>query len=292
MGRKPVISTHRIQTSQSIQIEVHVFEPPESSNEGTPVIIGTIVTVHPWATLGGGEHNTIGLARCITTHSSPQKWRVITFTLKSTPLWCGGAAWGILSRHNYEVQQIVDVTKWVIEKFGSNKVVLMGSSAGAPMAGSAMAQLLDQDNEVVRPNSPDIQQCNAKNKVVSAYVAVGYTFGTFASLGFGRHFSSVISAGNSPLLCGNDSTTPSESISNPPKLFIMGENDEFTTVTQLEQMVEKMRANCSTSIVDTEIVPKVGHFQLESPGYDPFVSNIIMEWLGRVLFENESKRHS
>ena len=294
MGRKPVISTHRIQTSQSIQIDVHVFEPPGSSNEGTPAIIGTIVTVHPWATLGGGEPNTIGLARCITTHSSPQKWRVITFRLKSTPLWCGGAAWGILSRHNYEVQQIVDVIKWVIEKFGSNNVVLVGSSAGAPMAGSAMAQLLDQDNEVVQekcPNDPDIQQCNAQKKLVSAYVAVGYPFGNFASLGFGRHFSSVTSAGNSPLLCGNDSTTPSEPISIPPKLFIMGENDEFTTVAELEQMVKKMRANCSTSRVDTEIVPSVGHFQLESPSYDPIVSNIIMEWLDRAVVENESKRH-
>ncbi|KAL3803869.1 hypothetical protein HJC23_004031 [Cyclotella cryptica] len=293
MRRNPVISTHHIQTSQSINIELHVFEPPESPNEGIPSIVGTIVTVHPWAALGGGEHNTIGLARCITTHSSSQKWRVITFTLQSTPVWRGGAVWGILSRHSYEVQQIVDVTRWAIEKFGSDNVVLVGSSAGAPMAGSAMAQLLYQDKNIVqekRLDDPDNQQCNARPNLVSAYVAVGYTFGTFASLGFGRHFSSVTSAGNSPVLCGSDSATTSEPHSSPPKLFIMGENDEFTTVAQLDQMVEKKRTSCSTSRADTEIVPNVGHFQLESPRYDPIVSNIIIGWLDRVLVENEGNQ--
>ena len=44
-----------------------------------------------WSFLGGGEHNTIGLARNI---SSNKGRRVITFTLNSMPLYLGGAIGG------------------------------------------------------------------------------------------------------------------------------------------------------------------------------------------------------
>ena len=50
------------------------------------VIRGTIVLVHPWPALGGGEHNTIGRRR--------QWWRAVTFALESIPPGgegrCGG----------------------------------------------------------------------------------------------------------------------------------------------------------------------------------------------------------
>jgi hypothetical protein len=274
MGRsRPNVSTHSV-TSQSSTIEVHVFEPHQSAgtNKDSCDITGTIVTVHPWATLGGGEHNTIGLARYITSQTeSNQKWRVISFTLQSTPIWRGGAVWGILSKHSYEVEQIVDVTKWAMNTYGP--VVLLGSSAGAPMAGSSMEQLL--------------QDGSFKDKFI-AYVALGFTFGKFASLGFGRHFSAVISTGNTHhSLCGTDQTSDTI-IVPPPKLFIMGEKDEFTTVPQLEKAVAKMKASCGSSRIDTRVVANVGHFELESPGYDPYVSKLVLEWLEDVLTKTES----
>jgi dienelactone hydrolase len=272
MGRsRQNVSTHAV-ASLSSKIEVHVFEPPQSAsaNKDSCDITGTIVTVHPWATLGGGEHNTIGLARHITSQTeSKHKWRVITFSLQSTPIWRGGAVWGILSKHSYEVEQIVDVTKWAMSTYGP--VVLLGSSAGAPMAGSAMEQLL--------------QDGRSKDNFI-AYVAIGYTFGNFASLGFGRHFSAVTSTGKTCSMCGTDQT--SDAIIVRPKLFIMGEKDEFTTVTQMEKAVAKMKANCCESRVDTSVVADVGHFELESPGYDAYVSKLVLQWLENVLTETQS----
>ena len=277
MGRKPKVYTRSVLSSQC-NIDVHVFEPQAHSNEDScGDTTGTIVTVHPWATLGGGEYNTIGLAKYITTQSSSiKKWRVITFALRSTPLWRGGAVWGILSRHNHEVRQIADVSKWAIDTFGS--IVLLGSSAGAPMAGTAMSRLLE---EYMHEDALETNKCFRHD--IDAYIAVGYTFGNFASLGFGKHFSSVTATASKYSLCGSESTVASKhDIRLPPKLFIMGENDEFTTVHQLEEMVEKMKRNCPSGRVDTEIVPGVGHFQLESPGYDPVVSKLILEWLDNI----------
>ena len=248
---KPEVSTHSIpSTNDGGVFDVHVFEPSgESESSSSTSIRGTIVTVHPWSALGGGEHNTTGLAKHIASTKKLKDgggWRVITFGLKSSPSWKGGALWGICSAHALEVQQIIDVVHWVSDRYGiDHNIILLGSSAGAPMAGSAMAQLQHQ------------QQQNDRN-VISASIFVGYTFGRLASLAFYTHFSKVLSA-------------------IPPKLFIMGERDEFTSVDQLENMVQKM------SNADTEIVADVGHFELESPGYDAFIAKMVLSWLDKVL---------
>jgi hypothetical protein len=34
---------------------------------------------------------------------------------------------------------------------------------------------------------------------------------------------------------------------------------------------------------DMDIVPDVGHFELESPSYDPIVAEKVIRWLGEVL---------
>ena len=166
--------------------------------------------------------------------------------------------WGICSNHTHEVQQIVDVIRWVRQKYGVNEsIVLLGSSAGAPMAGTAMARLAED-------------QGGSTAAVLSAYVAVGYTFGKFAALGFGRHFPSVLSS----------------SVTCIPKLFIMGEKDEFTSVNQLEDMTQKIRYqnnNRNEGRVDVEIVPNVGHFELESPRHDSLVSRLVLDWLDKHL---------
>lgn len=257
---KPIISSHSISSTTVGVIDAHVFEPDGSSARGT------IVTVHPWSALGGGEHNTVGLARHIVGHQNKKSernedrcesgtsWRVVTFTLRSISLWQGGPIWGICSKHAYEVNQIADVVRWVHQKYGvDERIVLLGSSAGAPMAGTAVARLLENE---------------FWNITVSAYVAVGYTFGNFAALGFGRHFSSILSS----------------SVTHVPKLFVMGERDEFTSVDQLEDMAQKISAqNGYEGNVKIEIIPNVGHFELESPNYDLLVSKIILNWLDKHL---------
>lgn len=266
-------STHSI-TSHAGQTDVNIFEPKfhSASKSDSTTISGTIVTIHPWAPLGGGEHNTIGIARHISMHPTLNDktagWRVITFNLHSS-----GAVWGIASAHAYEVKQTVDVVNWVSQKYGNDqKIVLFGSSAGAPIAGTALDQVLKQQE---KEHSDEEQNRN----LVSAYIAVGYTFGHFASLGFGRHFSSVI--GGTQSWFGSANASSSDAATLPPKLFIMGERDEFTSVHRLEHMASKMKEN--SKVVDVEIVSDVGHFELESSNYDPTVANIVMDWLDKVF---------
>ncbi len=256
---KPTVSTTTVNTSYGAS-DIRLFEP----NDG--IILGTVVTVHPWSFLGGGEHNTIGLARNMSTKG----WRVITFTLKSTPLYLGGAIGGILFRHYREVNHIIEIVEWAFEHYHKNDasdqhMVLLGSSAGAPFAGSAMAKIQ--------------QRQQAK---ISAFIAVGYTFGKLASLGFGRHFSSIV--GNSAsTFCGSSSLATEVEGEAPPQYFVMGENDEFTSVDQLDSMVARMKSVNPSRKVDIEIVPRVGHFQLESPSYDSFVSEKVVQWLGDAI---------
>lgn len=264
---RATITCHTISTSYGSS-DIRVFEPADAEN-----IQGTIVTVHPWSFLGGGEHNTVGLARFISSIAKSRGWRVITFTLKSTPLYLGGAIGGILLRHYHEVNHIVEVAEWTYRQYhtGDNikeakHLVLLGSSAGAPYAGSAMEK---------------VQQKQTQVKMISAFIAVGYTFGNFAWLGFGRHFSSVVGSSTSSF-CGSASSS-TQDVNIAHKLFIMGENDEFTSVEQLERMVAKMKAVNSSCRVDMDIVPDVGHFELESPSYDPIVAEKVIRWLGEVL---------
>lgn len=116
----------------------------------------TVVTVHPWAALGGGEHNTRGIARSLAQSGL----RALTFQLLSC-----SAMWGILSAHSAEVSQVTAVARWAASTFG-DPVVLLGSSAGASIAGTALAGLPE----------------------AIGYVAIGYTWGGVAMLAFGRHY--------------------------------------------------------------------------------------------------------
>jgi pimeloyl-ACP methyl ester carboxylesterase len=68
-----------------------------------------------------------------------------------------------------------------------------------------------------------------------------------------RHFTHVVANSSS---------------STAPRLFVMRERDEFTSVDQLERMGKRMRGEEGANgggVVDVEIVPGVGHFQLGKP---------------------------
>ena len=260
----PRPTTHTIASANAGNIEAHVFEPRCDD------VRGSIVTVHPWGALGGGEHNTVGLARRIAAARRREGtdgaggWRVVTFALRARH-----ALWGIGTAHADEVRQTVDVARWAGARYGG-AVVLLGSSAGAPVAGTAMARLA---RDAAAAADGDDQR---RRRGIAAYVAVGYTFGHLARLGFGRHFAAVLGGG-----AAQASSPPSEEgAAAPPKLFVMGERDEFTSVEQLKRAARRMEAH---GRVDVEIVPGVGHFELESSRYDPLVADLVLHWLGQVL---------
>eukprot|EP00965_Chrysotila_dentata_P198668 6178940-Pleurochrysis_carterae.AAC.1 len=60
---------------------VHEFVPAEEA-------LATVIAVHPWAALGGGEHNVIGIARELAA----ARFSVLTFQLKSSSMVWGSDA--------------------------------------------------------------------------------------------------------------------------------------------------------------------------------------------------------
>ncbi|GFP79814.1 hypothetical protein PHJA_000124800 [Phtheirospermum japonicum] len=69
-----------------------------------------------------------------------------------------------------EVDDVVSICSWASQNLSARRIVLVGSSAGAPIAGSAV----DKIDEVV------------------GYVSLGYPFGLTASILFGRHHKAVL----------------------------------------------------------------------------------------------------
>ena len=109
--------------SRAGKLRIHRWEP------ASPAPL-TVVTVHPWATLGGSEANCVGIAETLARAGL----RAVTFNMRSSSM-----VWGVLSNHSSEVRQVIDACEWANATFGA-PVLLFGSSAGAPQAGSALDQ--------------------------------------------------------------------------------------------------------------------------------------------------------
>jgi hypothetical protein len=89
------------------------------------------------------------------------------------------------------------------------------------------------------------------------YIGIGYTFGWISSFVFGAHYGSIFG-------------------SKKHKLFIMGTNDQFTSVAQLKS---KMVGTVNTRI---ELVEGVDHFQFESPQYAMQTAKYIYEFIENI----------
>ena len=120
------------------------------------------VFVHPWGILGGSSRNTEPYAQILSDKYGVE---CITFDLRGV----GESHGSVTLRCHSEVADVVSVCMYVKKEL-NRPIVLVGSSAGAAIAGSA----LDKMEEIV------------------GYVGIGYTFGWVASWMFGGHFDGVI----------------------------------------------------------------------------------------------------
>lgn len=135
-----------------------------------------------------------------------------------------------------EIKDVIAVCSWIAENPSTSRILLVGSSAGAPIAGSAVDQ---------------IQQ-------VVGYVSIGYPFGITASILFGRHHKVILQ-------------------SQKPKLFIMGTQDGFTTVNQLNSKLKSAAGRNQTHLIEG-----VSHFEMEGPAYDAQMVNLIIQFIGTL----------
>ncbi|CBZ56129.1 hypothetical protein NCLIV_065550 [Neospora caninum Liverpool] len=118
--------------------------------------------VHQYTLMGGQRGLVEGKARILAARGIPS----ITFNLRGAGASGGRATFTGSS----EVNDTVAVCEWAKKSLGATNIFLIGTSAGAPISGSAV------------PLVPEVK----------GWVGIGYTFGFFASLLFSRHFQSIL----------------------------------------------------------------------------------------------------
>eukprot|EP01083_Nonionella_stella_P042573 114947_1 len=158
----PHVSKHLISLPvEQIQLSLKLFESDDidlSSQSDLPAI----VLVHPWTKMGGEGALMCGLASELSLKGYP----TIAFDLRGAGSSSGVCTW----TGQCEVRDVVAVCEWARTNVRDHLVVV-GSSAGAPIAGSAFKQL----------------------DFVVGYVGIGYPLGNLASVVFGSHYDAITS---------------------------------------------------------------------------------------------------
>lgn len=146
--------------ANEVALSVRIFRPAWDVRKRDV----TIVMAHQYSVLGGCQALMKGMA----TELAGRGFTVLTFDMRGV-----GRSTGRPSLTGYaEVQDVVAVCHWATEHLDARSIILVGNSAGAPIAGSA----IDEVAEVV------------------GYVALGYPFGILASVLFGRHNKPVLAS--------------------------------------------------------------------------------------------------
>ncbi|XP_024365338.1 uncharacterized protein [Physcomitrium patens] len=205
-----MMETMQLETTSGVSLSVRIFKPTSNVVE-KPVVM---VLVHQYSKMGGCQELMRGMAYRLAAKG----FTTITFDLRGV----GGSTGKPTLTGTAEVQDVVAVCRWVSQHFLARSIVLIGSSAGAPIAGAAIETL----------------------KEVVGYVSLGYPFGILSSVLFGRHNKVCLQ-------------------SQKPKLFVMGTNDGFTSVEQLESKLKTAAGR-----VEKRLVQGAGHFEMEGPQYD------------------------
>eukprot|EP00922_Rhytidocystis_sp_ex-Travisia-forbesii_P071485 GHVS01106665.1.p1 GENE.GHVS01106665.1~~GHVS01106665.1.p1 ORF type:complete len:252 (+),score=28.08 GHVS01106665.1:310-1065(+) len=221
-------------TSSSEQIKTHQQQPSRFSSWfscSTPIQLHgyiyhvvsdaspiCVVLVHQWSKLGGCGQLMCSLARRLVDRGHA----CVTFDMRGVNKSTGSCSWSGVS----EVEDVKAVCLWASRRFPKKRILLLGSSAGAPIAGSAVDGV----------------------DAVCGYVGIGYVFGFCASVIFKRHYDNILRSAK-------------------PKLFITGDHDAFTSISQFNHYF-----SIASEPKRQHVVHGVGHFDLEGPDYDACVA--------------------
>ncbi|XP_057734996.1 uncharacterized protein LOC130950497 [Arachis stenosperma] len=152
------VESFMVDSTDGVKLRTRLFKPSEG--HGSPTM--AIVLVHPYSVLGGSQ----GLLKGIASGLAENGYVAVTFDMRGVGRSTGRASLTGFS----EVNDVVSVSNWVSNHLSLRKILLVGSSAGAPIAGSAV----DKIEQVI------------------GYVSIGYPFGITASILFGRHHKAII----------------------------------------------------------------------------------------------------
>lgn len=115
-----------VDTSDGVKLNTMIFTPDEDQEQEPQSIKTdyTIVLVHPYSILGGCQ----GLLRGMATGLATRGYKAVTFDMRGV-----GKSTGRASLTGYrEVRDVVAVCTWVSLNLSSNRILLVGSSAGTP----------------------------------------------------------------------------------------------------------------------------------------------------------------
>ncbi|CAN1263400.1 Uncharacterized protein RP471 [Linum perenne] len=221
------VESTTVETSDgAAKLHTRLFKPKheDQGGEAKPQEGLVIVLVHPFTVMGGCQ----ALLKGMSIGLAQRGYKAVTFDMRGA-----GRSTGRPSLTGFaEIKDVIAVCNWVSQNLSTRRILLVGSSAGAPIAGSSV----DQIEEVV------------------GYVSIGYPFGMVASVLFGRHHKSILQ-------------------SPKPKLFIMGTQDGFTSVKQLQNKLKSAAGR-----VETHLIEGAGHFQMEGPDFDTQMANLIVSF--------------
>jgi len=145
-------------TRGEVSLAASVWKPTTSeTRQGLPAV----VIVHQWSILGGQASLMHGIAREL----SERGLTAVTFDHRGV----GGSSGTRTIRGISEVEDVEAVLEWAHTKL-ERDLVLLGSSAGAPIAGSALDRFT----------------------FVKGYVAIGYVFGLLSSVLFSCHYDAIV----------------------------------------------------------------------------------------------------
>ncbi|KAJ8756311.1 hypothetical protein K2173_025123 [Erythroxylum novogranatense] len=161
MSSRSALESCVILTSDGMSLHGRIFKPTHEAikmNHSKTVF----VLVHPYSKLGGCQ----GLMHGMALRLSIKGFTSITFDMRGV-----GRSTGRSSFTGFpEIQDVVAVCTWISQNLPAQKILLVGSSAGAAIAGSAIDKMYN----------------------IIGYVGMACPFGLAASILFWRHHRAIL----------------------------------------------------------------------------------------------------
>jgi len=232
------ISSLSIPSTDGIVLDAKFWKVKDyetSSNYTKPWIIFS----HQLSKLGGSGDLMEGMA----SHMSQKGYDSVTFNYRGVGRSTGSSTWTFKNELN-DLKSVIDYT---INNYNATYIFLVGSSAGAPVAGAALDY------------SP---------KILGAML-IGYVWGFWSSILFGWAYG------------------PLEN-SEKPKLFIVGDRDEFTSMSQYHARIKSLKG----TINEMKLIKDKNHFQIEAPQYDRKNTDWLNEFIENYIISTDHSSNS
>ena len=111
------VESSKVETSDGVKLHTRLFKPKEEIKDSLVVVL-----VHPYSILGGCQ----GLLKGIAAGLADKGYRAITFDMRGA-----GKSSGRASLTGFaEIKDVIAICNWVCQNLSSDRILLVGSSAG------------------------------------------------------------------------------------------------------------------------------------------------------------------